>query len=239
MVIGGRKVSKYKVGDKIVLTVTNMTEMGGYPRYVLNTNFNLWKQSIDDYAEPLSTYTEPLESKIQKQSAEILKQKEIIDKLLNENEKLMFKIDAYKLYGDQHEEEYNQAFNQGAETAWELAKKIILHGKDFYSGEELKEIFGYAYSETLMKNYTYPEAAAKVAEWEKAKEKIKVGDVLEYIYDSNVKCTVTILYTNNMAYLVFDDGTAGIHELNDFKKTGRRIPIDSFLKQIGGESDEK
>ena len=33
----------------------------------------------------------------------------------------------------------------------------------------------------------------------------------------------------------FDDGTAGMHELNNLKKTGRHIDIDSFLKQIGGE----
>ena len=31
-----------------------------------------------------------------------------------------------------------------------------------------------------------------------------------------------------MAYLVFDDGTAGLHELDDFKKTGRHRDIDSL-----------
>ena len=40
-----------------------------------------------------------------------------------------------------------------------------------------------------------------------------------------------------MAYLVFDDGTAGINGLNNFKKTGRHIDIDSFLRQIGGEQE--
>ena len=46
---------------------------------------------------------------------------------------------------------------------------------------------------------------------------------------------VTNLYPNNMAYSIFGDGSAGMHELNNFKKTGRHIDIDSFLKQIGGE----
>ena len=136
-----------------------------------------------------------------------------------------------------HEEEYNQAFKQGAETAWELARKFVLNK---YSEEELKEIFGHAYSQIIMRNYTYSEASAKVAEWEKAKEEIKdeeikVGDVLEGIYDNEVKCIVTNLCPDNMAYLVFDDGTAGMHKLNNFKKTGRHIDLDSFLRQIRGE----
>ena len=139
-------MSKYKVGDKVVLTVTSTNEMGCLPCYVLNDDLILSKQDIDKYAEPLSNYTEPLESKIQKQSAEILKQKEIIDKLLNENEKLMFKIDAYELYGDQHKEEYNQAFNQGAEAAWKLAKKIACQPiNGGYKRSEFEEIFGYGY----------------------------------------------------------------------------------------------
>ena len=77
----------------------------------------------------------------------------------------------------------------------------------------------------------------KYTEWENEKEKIKDGDILEGIYDNTLKCVVTNSYTNNTAYLVFDDGTAGWHELDNFKKTGRHIDIDSFLKQIGGEQE--
>ena len=77
----------------------------------------------------------------------------------------------------------------------------------------------------------------KYAEWKNEKEEIKIGDVLEGIYDNTLKCVVTNSYTDNTAYLVFDDGTAGWHELDNFKKTGRHIDIDSFLKQIGGEQE--
>lgn len=83
--------------------------------------------------------------------------------------------------------------------------------------------------------FDYKHAAAKVAEWEKAKEEIKVGDVLEDIADNNVKCVVTKPYSSNMAYLVFSDGSAGLNELDNLRKTGRHTDIDSFLKQIGGE----
>ena len=120
----------------------------------------------------------------------------------------------------------------GQNEAWELVRKIFDMEtndiEDIFIKEDAWNIG------TVLNNYTYQEAAARVAEWEKAKEKIKAGDVLEDIYDSSVKCTVTNLYTNNRAYLVFDDGTAGFHELDNFKKTGRHIDIDSFLKQIGG-----
>ena len=56
-------MNKYKVGDKVVLTVTSTNEMGCLPCYVLNDDLILSKQDIDKYTEPLSNYTEPLERK--------------------------------------------------------------------------------------------------------------------------------------------------------------------------------
>ena len=230
-------MSKYKVGDKIILTVTGMTEMGGYPYYVLNDNFNLWEQSIDKYSEPLSTYTEPLEAKIRRQAAEITRLLAENKELKEDKAVLNAKIDAYELYGDQHEEEYNQAFNQGAEAAWELAKKIILNDKGCYSGEELKEIFGYAYSQTLIRNYTYTKAAAKVAEWEKAKGEIKAGDIVKIHEGNDNDLCVLYVSTDKKYYNAVDEYGAVYNMLTKgmITKTGRHIDIDSFLKQIRGE----
>ena len=162
--------------------------------------------------------------------AEIKKLAEEITRLLAENKELKKDLEYYHTGTDICDME--SARITGQNEAWELTRKIILNNG--YSVHDLYEIFGYADSQTLMKNYTYPEAATKVAKWEKAK-KIKDGDVLEGIYDNTLKCVVTNLYTDNIAYLVFDDGTAGFHELDNFKKTGRHIDIDSFLKQIGGK----
>ena len=217
-------MSNYKTGDKVVLTVTGMTEMGNYPHYVLNDNFYVLKQSIDEYAEPLSTYTEPLEAKIRRQAAEITR-------LLRENAEL--KEESKRNYTINIE----MARAEGRSEAWDLARKIAVIPKDGgYGGGKLIEIFNTALSNEIF-NFTYPEAAAKVAEWEKAKEEIKVGDVLEDMASGKVKCVVTNIYPSNMAYLVFNDGSAGIHELENMKKTGRHIDIDSFLKQIGGEQE--
>ena len=158
---------------------------------------------------------EPLEAKIRRQAAEITR-------LLAENERL--------------KPNYENIKAKGQNEAWELAKKITCQPiKGGFKRSEFEEIFGYDYVSDIFEKYTYQETATKVAEWKKAKEEIKIGDVLEDIYNSNVKCIITNLYPNNKAYLVFDDGTAGMHELDNFKKTGRHIDIDGFLRQIGGE----
>ena len=236
-------MSEYKVGDKVVLTVTSKVEDPSYSYYILSDDAVLLEKTMNEDAEPLSTYTEPLEDTIQNYTVKIARlvmEKEGLkdenERLKAENEKMSIKIDAYELCGDQHEVEYNQAFNKGAETAWELARKITCQPiNGGFNRSEFEEIFNEGYISDIFKKYTYSETAKKVAEWERTKEEIKVGDVLEDIYDSNVKCTVTNLYPNNMAYLVFDDGTAGMHELDYFKKTERNIDINSFLKQIRGK----
>ena len=102
-----------------------------------------------------------------------------------------------------------QARAEGQNEAWELAQKVyFLPEFGGYDSNELIEIFDTAFMGEILR-YTYTEAAKKVAEWEKAKEEIKNGDVLEGIYDNTLKCTVT----------------------------NHHIDIDSFLKQIGGEQE--
>ena len=234
-------MNKYKVGDTVVLTVSDVNEKAYYSYYVLNNNdLILWEPSTDKYAEPLSTYTEPLEAKIRRQAAEITRLLAENERLKAENKKMGVKLDAYELYGDQHEEEYNQAFNQGTEAAWELARKIILRqSQGGMNDEDYKGAFGSGVSETyVIKNYTYQEAAAKVAEWEKAKEEIKVGDV----YMSRVGNYFVIYdidHEKGIAKILWRDLSNSARELEDIKeyniKTGRHIDIDSFLKQIGGE----
>ena len=180
-------MSKYKVGDKVVMEITDKVEVMEEPNYILSDATVVNQGYIDKAAEPLSTYIE-------------------------------------------------QARAEGQNEAWELARKIYLpDGFEGFAPSELEEIFGGDNTDWIVGGHSYPEAAAKVSEWEKAKEEIKVGDILEDIADRSVKCVATNLYPNNMAYLVFSDGSAGMNELDNFKKTGRHIDIDGFLKQIGDE----
>ena len=228
-------MSKYKVGDKVVLTVTSTNEMGCLPCYVLNDDLILSRQEIDKYTEPLSTYTEPLEDKIKKLMEENIR-------LIAENTKLKAKDDVLKTSCDDYEEKVNDmcdtARAEGQDEAWELARKIILPpSKGGMSSDDYIAIFGSCISEAyVMKNYTYPEAAAKVAEWENEKDEIKVGDVFQ---DDDGNNAIVTSIKGNTVYYMWDDGDTRSGFAEDvkkhFTKTGRHIDIDSFLKQIGEE----
>lgn len=220
-------MNKYKVGDKIVLTVSDVNERGYCPYYRFNNNhLTLWKTETDEYTEPLSAYTEPLEAKIRRQAVEITR-------LLAENKRL-------KAENGNVIWEIEQAFDRGCNAAWKLARKIAVIPKNGgYGGSKLIEIFNTALNDEIF-NLTYQEAAAKVAQWEKAKEEIKRGDIIRNKYSTSSKFCVTDIGCDGHLYGV---GRYGLTYSNknpeDWEKTGRHIDIDSFLKQIGEEDDEK
>ena len=234
-------MNKYKVGDKIVLTVSDVNEKAYYSYYVFNNNdLILWEPSTDNYAEPLTTYTEPLEAKIRRQAAEITR-------LLRENKEL--KNEKQELTRERNQlmgrcgglsaakiKAFNNGRLAGQNEAWELVRKIFDMEtndiEDIFIKEDAWNLG------TVLNNYTYQEAAAKVAEWEKAKEEVKVGDV----YMSRVGnyfVTYDIDHEKGIAKILWSDLSNSARELDDIKeyyiKTGRHIDIDSFLKQIGGE----
>ena len=184
-------MSKYKVDDKVVLTVSDVNEKVYYPHYEFNNNFNLWKQTIDDYAEPLSTYTE-------------------------------------------------QARAEGQNEAWELARKITCQPiNGGFNRSEFEKIFDEGYISDIFEKYTYQEAAAKVAEWEKAKDEIKVGDIVKTKCDTSFEFCVTYIDCNGYLYGLGRYGaTYSDKNPEDWENTGRHIDIDSFLNQIGGNEEE-
>ena len=71
-------MSKYKVGDKVVMEITDKISVMGEPWYVLSEATSISETYLDKAAEPLGTYTEPLEAKIRRQAAEWEKAKEEI-----------------------------------------------------------------------------------------------------------------------------------------------------------------
>ena len=230
-------MSRYKAGDKIILTVTGTDERGHYPNYVLNDNFYLWKQSIDMYAEPLTAYTEPLERKNENKQKQIEKlvdklhrQATEITRLLAENKELKEDFEKSKRVN------LNMGRFAGQNEAWELVRKIFDMEtndiEDIFIKEDAWNLG------TVLNNYTYQEAAAKVAEWEKIKE-IKVGDILEDRDEGN-KVIVTSL-KGRVICLLWDDGRIGTTYVElakgIFRNTGRHIDIDNFLKQIGEEQE--
>ena len=233
-------MSKYKVGDKIVMEITKIfSDNFGTKDYIVKGFTRCDGNCLNEHSKPLSTYTLPLEDKIHKQAEEITRLLAENKELKEENEKLLCKVDSYELYGDQHEEEYNQAFNQGAETAWELARKIVI--QNGYSAYDLYEIFGCSDLQHVLENYTYSEAAAKVIEWKKAKEEIKAGDIVRIHEGNDDDLCILYVSTDKKYYNAVDEYGAVYNMLTKgmITKTGRHIDIDSFLKQIGGNGNER
>ena len=180
-------MSKYKVGDKVVMEITDKVEVMEEPNYILSDATVVNQGYIDKAAEPLSTYIE-------------------------------------------------QARAEGQNEAWELAKKIVLQPiNGGYKRSEFEEIFGCGYISDIFEKYTYPEAATKVSQWEKAKEEIKVGDVVSHEEKYGVVISEGIICFRGFT----DDGTPFEWYKERCTKTGRHIDIDSFLKQIGGNGNER
>ena len=180
-------MSKYKVGDKVVMEITDKVEVMEEPNYILSDATVVNQGYIDKAAEPLSTYIE-------------------------------------------------QARAEGQNEAWELARKIYLpDGFEGFAPSELEEIFGGDNTDWIVGGHSYPEAAAKVEAWEKAKEEIKVGDVVSHEEKYGV-----VISEGTICFRGFtDNGTPFEWYKERCTKTGRHIDIDSFLKQIGGNGNER
>lgn len=209
-------MSKYKVGDKVVMKIisADQDEIKTYSVSGVNNDWRwcLPQNLLERYIEPLSTYTEPLEAKIRRQAAEITR-------LLEENMRL--------------KPNYENIRAKGQNEAWELVRKI--GNIPYYEAEET---FGIDFIFDLVRDYTYSEAAAKVAGWEKAKEKICVGDVVRVKENNSIEFCVTQIGCNGYLYGVGRGGATYSGKNPEYwEKTGRHIDIDSFLKQIGGEQE--
>ena len=199
-------MSKYKAGDKVVMQIMQDDCYGDYKVGNETCSWYNSQEFFDKVTEPLSEYTEPLEVEA--------------SRLIKENAKLKAEIESAKAAGQQE--------------AWELAQKIVLYERNgVYSVDELEEIFKIQYWIDVFL-LTYSEVTAKVAEWEKAKEEICVGDVLLSNSTGN-KCVITRIKQEEIEML-WNDSSYGKRPKDfvkgRFKKIGH-IDIASMLEQIG------
>ena len=181
------------------------------------------KVVIDDCRlERMDAYTEPLEAKIRRQAAEITR-------LLAENEQL--KKDLEYCHTGTDTCDIESAIAEGQEEAWILALKLR-----YMDYEDKVECFDLEYDGKekwieIMEKYTYTEAAAKVAEWERKKEEICVGDVVECGGSYGVVVGAGEVYVKGFT----SDWTPFQWMKKGCTKTGRHIDVDAWLAQIGGE----
>ena len=219
-------MSKYKAGDKVVLGILSIDGDGYY--IVGSEHYSWWAspKNLDEVVEPLSTYTDQLNDKIKRQEEEITR-------LIAENVELKNKYkDLNKALDDFNDDMCKSARAEGQQEAWELAKKIALvESEGGYSSEELDEIFGRCQYLIEIFNLTYTEAAAKVAEWERKKKEICVGDVVEFGKYCGVVVGAGEVYVKGFT----SDWTPFQWMKKDCTKTGRHIDVDAWLAQIGGE----
>lgn len=179
------------------------------------------KVVIDDCRlERMDVYTDPLNDKIKRQAAEITR-------LLAENAELKKDLEYYHTGTDICDIESSRA--AGQDEAWKLAQKMSKMGFD-----EAAECFtdydlplGMS---SLTKKYSYSEAAAKVAEWERKKEEICVGDVV-MLYEK----LGLVTFVGKHVTVITEKGTTFVAPKGDCTKTGRHIDVDAWLAQIGGE----
>ena len=185
------------------------------------------KVVIDDCRlEKMDVYTEPLEAKIRRQAAEITR-------LLAENAELQGLnstiCDVCK-HDEFLKETAEQARAEGQNEAWKLADKMSRMGFD-----EAAECFpDYDFPlgmRSLTKKYSYTEAAAKVAAWERKNEEICVGDVVEFEGSYGVVVGVGECYIKGFT----SDWTPFQWMKKDCTKTGRHIDVEAWMAQIGGD----
>ena len=214
-------MSKYKVGDKIVLEIIKGEAYGDYLAGSKEQNWWFNAEGLERGSEPLGTYTEPLEAKIRRQAAEITR-------LLRENAEL--KEESKRNYTINIE----MARAEGHSEAWELARKITCQPiNGGFNRSEFEEIFDEGYISDIFEKYTYSEAAAKVVEWEKAT--IKRGDEVEKNDLRDARFIVTFTNGRLMSGVTQSGLVFSNEKTKDWHKTGRHIDVDSFLKQIGEE----
>lgn len=129
-----------------------------------------------------------------------------------------------------------QAYNQGAEDAWELARKVCVYKSEGgYTSGELMDIFETGSLVVIFDNFTAVEAMAKVKEYEERKKKeekesqrFERGDAVEFNAVGGPFKAIFIEETNDY-YTVLCDGdyyTSRLEkDLFQVRKTGKHIDL--------------
>lgn len=229
---------RFGKGDKVVIEIKDVVNDLNGPVYVTGNNSLGEVVPLDEVAEPLSKYEEPLKAKLKIQEHNIIELLKENAQLRAENNALSESLDGFKKrVDDMCEVDNGRGRIKGQQEAWELAQKICCTPIDGgFNPRELIEIFGTVPASSIFSLNTYTEAAAKVAEWERKKEEICVGDVL-LSNRTGTKCIVTHI-DNETVTMLWDDSSYGDRSKNfireGFEKIGH-IDIASMLAQIGGE----
>ena len=131
-------------------------------------------------------------------------------------------------------DDYKRGYEQGLTDAWETARKIAVN---MNVKERAKVFFPNAEQvthEEPFKSYTASEAIAKIAEHEKQKEEINVGDEVKTTYGR----AVVFYIQGDRARYIYKDGGYDTDYLANLQKTGRHFhEIAEVLRKMKEGAD--
>lgn len=130
-----------------------------------------------------------------------------------------------------------KARQEGAEEAWEIARKIVLPlNKREYTKDELREIFVEDSFYEILWHNTFSEVRAKIEKWEKRKDEIHVWDIVEPV-DNEYSTEVYVSEIVDDVFYGFRiaDGVVVANEgLSCVRKTGRHVEWDKLEEVLRG-----
>ena len=202
----------YKPGDKLVLEIKNCEE----------TNIRR-EERIYSVEGMLSLFSEHSLNKLDRLDSDYINEHfgELQDEAYEEGKKVG--IEEGKAIG----------YEQCAIDAQKVIHKIFNTHKGCLLGHEMDEIFGTRDCVYILLHHSIKEIISKIEAWEKAKQEIKVGDVVE-VTGCKFKAIVVGKTSDLSVALLFGNGRTGGAPTKDCIKTGRTIDIASVLEQIGG-----
>lgn len=130
----------------------------------------------------------------------------------------------------------DDAYKKGAEDAWEAARKIVLD-KDSggLSISELGKVFGTVGYYDIMQDKSPLDAIEKIRQYEKRNE-FQVGDEVQRYGASAVVVRTHLNDDESKMYVVFQDGSCGRKDKEDWTKTGRHFPQIAEVLGMMGEA---
>ena len=126
-------------------------------------------------------------------------------------------------------EDVKEAYQDGLNTAWEYARKIALNVEE----GALRDVFNVDTSYSIFIRYSAQEAIQKIAEYEKQKDVIKVGDEVLGTYDDTMAVIMGETEEDHVWHVYTENGCVEKWHENVFRKTRRTFPqIEEVLKAM-------
>lgn len=159
---------------------------------------------------------------------EIIKENQTIKNILgNQNNKLS-QVRNYV------SADFEEPYQRGLDDAWECARRISLDVREGgIDAEELLVLFGTYSIHDILRRCSAQEAIAKIAEYEKQKDAIKIGDEVRLNHDDTRSVVMDKSDQEDAWWIYTENGCIEEWHSSKFRKSGRTFPqIAEVLKAM-------